>query len=91
MDITKNEKARRFETVVDGETAFLRYHMDGDTMHLLYVEVPPHARGRGIAAELTSGVLAFAEQNALRVVPVCPYISAYLERHPEYARLVANR
>ncbi len=90
MEITNNEKARRFEAAVDGGTAFLRYRIDGDTLHLLYVEVPYQARGRSIAGELTRHALGFAEQNGLKVVPVCSYVSAYLARHPEYSELIAK-
>ena len=87
---TKNEKILRFEAAVDGGVAFLRYRIEGDTMHLLYVEVPPESRGRSIAGELTRHVLRFAEQSGLKVIPVCSYVSSYLARHPEYSGLIAK-
>jgi len=90
MQITKNEKARRFEALVNGETAFLRFHMDVETMHLLYVEVPIAARGHGVAAEMTKHVLDYARKHGFKVVPVCSYIKAYLQRHPEYEPLLAT-
>lgn len=90
MEITKNEKARRFEAITDRGTAFLRYHMEGEKMHLLYVEVPSEARGHGIAAELTKWVLEYAKEQNFKVVPVCSYVMAYLQSHPEYEPLVAK-
>lgn len=91
MEILNNEKARRFEAAVEGGTAFLRYHIEEpEKIHLLYVEVPVESRGRGIAAELASHALEFARERALKVIPVCSYVVAYLQRHPEYAPLVAK-
>jgi predicted GNAT family acetyltransferase len=90
LEITKNDKARRFEAVVNGETAFLRFHMAGETMHLLYVEVPIAARGHGVAAEMTKYVLDYAQRHGFNVVPVCSYIRAYLLSHPKYEPLLAK-
>lgn len=90
MEITKNDKARRFEAAAAGGTAFLRYHIEPGTMHLLYVEVPPESRGHGIAGELTRHALEFAKEHEFKVVPVCSYVHSYLQRHPEYSPLLAK-
>jgi uncharacterized protein len=39
-------------------------------------------------AELVAWALADIRANGLKIVPLCPFVSAYLQRHPEYADLV---
>ena len=90
MGITNNQDLNRFEVSLDEGTGFLRYRIESDTMHLLYVEVPPEARGHGVAAELSRAALEFAKKRGLKVIPVCSYVVAYLRRHPEYSEIVRN-
>jgi predicted GNAT family acetyltransferase len=90
MGITNNQNLNRFEVSLDEGTGFLCYRIESDTMHLLYVEVPPEARGHGVAAELSRAALELAKERGLKVVPVCSYVVAYLRRHPEYSEMVRD-
>ena len=81
MGITNNEASSRFEVAVDGGMGFLRYRIEADTILLLHVEVPPEARGHGVAAELSHAALEFAKARGLKVVPVCSYVAAYIRRN----------
>ena len=85
MDITNNEASGRFEVAVDGGIGFLRYRIETDTILLLHVEVPPQARGYGVAAELSRAALEFAKERGLKAIPICSYVAAYVRRHPEYS------
>lgn len=85
MDITNNEASGRFEVAVDGGIGFLRYKIEADTIRLLHVEVPPEARGHGVAAELSRAALEFAKKRGLKAIPVCSYVAAYVRRHPGYS------
>ena len=49
-----------------------------------------HAGGRGVGGELVRSALDYARSKDLKVVPACEYVAAYIERHPEYADLVAG-
>jgi len=82
MGITNNEPSSRFEVAVDGGVGFLRYKVEADTILLLHVEVPPEARGHGVAAELSRAALEFAKERGLKAIPVCSYVAAYMRRHP---------
>lgn len=88
MGITNNHSLSRFEVPVHGGPGFLRYRVEADTIHLLYVEVPPEARGHGVAGELSRAALEFAKERGLKVVPVCSYVVAYIRRHPEYSEII---
>jgi predicted GNAT family acetyltransferase len=65
------------------------YHLDGDVITLVHTEVGSAHSGHGYAAILARGALDDARSRGLRVVPSCPYIASYLEKHPEDADLVA--
>ena len=82
--------ANRFETEVDGETCVLDYRLDDRVMAMTRVFVPPPVEGRGIASRLTRFALDHCREHGLSVVPRCPYVAAWIERHPDYAELVAD-
>lgn len=79
----------RFQTVVEGKTCICEYQLAGDVMHLTHTEVPRAVEGRGIAAELVAGAIAYARENGLKVTPICSYVQVYMRRHPETRELLA--
>jgi predicted GNAT family acetyltransferase len=84
-DVTVNDGADRFETTIDGETAFLTFHRNGNRLVLIHTEVPEELGGEGLASLLAKTALQYARDNDLTVVPVCPFVQSYLERHPDEA------
>jgi predicted GNAT family acetyltransferase len=87
-DVVDNEAARRFEVTVDGHTGFLAYAKHGDRIELIHTEVPAELGGRGLGGVLAKAALEYAKQHSLTVVPTCPFVKKYIERHAEYASLV---
>lgn len=85
MDVTLNEARSRFETVVDGETAFLTFHRNGKRITLVHTEVPESLGGKGVGSALARFALDHARTNDLTVIPQCPFVRSYLERHPDEA------
>jgi uncharacterized protein len=83
LNIDNNAVASRFEIRVNGGLAVLDYRIEGSTIFLLYVEVPGSEQGRGIASRLSRAALEFSRDSGLKVVPRCPFIAAYMRRHPE--------
>jgi uncharacterized protein len=80
--------ARRFVADVDGATAYLSYReVDERTLDFDHTFVPPSFRGGGIASQLTQRALDYARERGSRVVPSCPFVAAYIERHPQYRDL----
>jgi predicted GNAT family acetyltransferase len=55
---------------------------------MTHVGVPPELRGAGIAGRLTQTALEYAGLHALRVVPMCSYVAAYIRKHAQYQALV---
>lgn len=87
LAVTNNEAKSRFETDLDGHTAFLNYMQRGGSLILVHTEVPAEVGGRGAGAALVRAALDYARANALTVIPRCPFVKSYMERHPENSRL----
>lgn len=90
LQIVDNTEKQRFETRVDGQLCVLEYRLIDGTLNIDHVGVPPPVEGRGIADALTEAALQSARQHKLGVVPICPYVVAWLRRHPEYAGLIQS-
>lgn len=84
---------RRYEATVGGasEPGVVHYALRGTTIELTHTEVPQALEGRGVGSALARFALDDARQRGLSVIPTCPFIAGYIERHPEYAGLVAGR
>lgn len=91
ITVEHDPAAARFFAQLDGMTARLDYRLDGGRIEMYHVEVPVPYRGRRIAARVTREALEFARAEGLSVVPRCPYVAAFIRRHPEYQTLVAER
>jgi predicted GNAT family acetyltransferase len=87
--ITNNEEAQRFEAQLGGLHALLTYRRFPGRIVFNHIEVPPPLESKGLAAKLAHTALDFARANHVRVVPLCPYISAFIRKHGEYDDLVS--
>lgn len=89
--ITHDTTKHRFETVRDGLTAEIDYIPFEGGIDMTHTYVPPELEGRGIASELARFALDHARENGLKVIPSCPFIRVYMQRHPEYQSLTKER
>jgi uncharacterized protein len=89
MPVRDNTALSRFELDADGITAFANYQLAGNVITIAHTETPPQARGRGIASKLVAGTLDAVRARGLKLVPRCPFVRAYIARHPEYRDLLA--
>ena len=87
--VTDNTALSRFELVENGQIAFADYHRHGDRLTIPHVETPPALRGAGVAGRLMAGVVQHVRAQGLKIVPLCPYAAAWIQRHPEEADLLA--
>ncbi len=77
-----NPDRGRFETRVDGGTAFLTYERSPLGLTLLHTEVPERARGRGIGTALVKAAMASGRAEGLRVIAQCAFAKAHLRKQP---------
>jgi uncharacterized protein len=87
--VRDNADRHRFELDADGHVAFSNYARAGNVIIIQHTEVPKELSGRGIGSALARGVLEFARGQGLKVVPHCPFVKSYIDRHPEFADLLA--
>lgn len=88
--LTDNAALSRFELAVAGAVAFITYTRDGDVLTLTHTEVPAALNGRGIGGRIARAVLEHARTQSLKVVAKCPFVAAYIRKHPDYAPLLAR-
>ena len=81
--VTHNEAKGQFEIALGNDKAVLQYRRAEHHITLLHTEVPQASRDRGLGNLLIRAALDFAHFNQLKVVPVCPFVKAYLDKHPE--------
>ena len=87
-DIRDNAEAHRYELRVEGQTAVVIYNLTGENLMITETLVPQALEGRGIASRLARHVIADARARSLLILPVCPFFSAYLQKHPADADVV---
>jgi predicted GNAT family acetyltransferase len=85
-----NAERHRFELDADGHIAFSNYKREGGVITFMHTEVPAALNGRGIGSALVRGALDLARAQGLKVKALCPFVKAYLDKHPEYADLRAT-
>jgi uncharacterized protein len=85
-----NTSRLRYELWIDdARVGLTTYTLASGAITFLHTEIDSEYRGRGLAGQLAAAVLDDARQRHLIVHPRCPFIRAYIVRHPEYADLVA--
>ena len=74
-----------------GELAgYSEYHLRENRIIITHTQIDSSFEGKGIGSKLAVYALDDARARHLQVVPRCPFIAAYIDRHPEYADLVPS-
>lgn len=92
IEVRNLTQKHRYEAVVDGQVAgFTQYRLSDGVITFLHTEVDDAYDGQGVGSRLVRGALDDVRRNrSLKVVAECPFVKAYLDRHAEYADLVAG-
>lgn len=88
--VSDNPAAKRYEAHVDGLLAgFADYIRTDELVVFTHTEVDPAFEGQGVGSALAKFALdAVREEGTHKVMPQCPFIKAWIARHPEYIPLV---
>jgi predicted GNAT family acetyltransferase len=86
--VRNNTALHRFELDADGHTAVAYYTLAPGVITFTHTEVPPILEGRGIGSALVRGALDAVRGQGLKVVAKCPFVSATIAKHPEFADLL---
>jgi uncharacterized protein len=89
LEVRDNSEELRYEALADGKlVGGIRYRKEPGVVVLVHTEVAPSAEGQHIGSSLVEAALDDIRARGLRVVPFCPFVAAYIRRHPQYADLV---
>lgn len=88
--VTRDADRSRFEITVGGTPAgFAAYELSEGRIEFTHTEISDEFEGEGIGGTLVRTALDTARTDGLEVVPTCPFVKRYIERHDEYADLLA--
>ncbi|MGY1721990.1 GNAT family N-acetyltransferase [Blastococcus sp. SYSU DS0533] len=90
--VTDVPEADRFE-IRDGDRVLglAAYERRGDTLVFTHTEIDPDAGQSGLGSTLVRAALDEVRSRGGSVVPRCSFVAGWIERHPDYADLVADR
>ena len=90
-EVRNNKSGYRYEIWADGELAgFIRYVPRPGRIAFVHTEIHDCYEGMGLGGRLARTALEDARARGLVVVPFCPFIAGYIERHlDQYRDLVA--
>lgn len=89
MEVTRNEERHRFEVETGEGIGVLEYSEPKEgVLDLQHTNVPVAARGRGAGDALVRAALDYARESGDKVIATCPYVAAWIGRHPEYKEMI---
>jgi predicted GNAT family acetyltransferase len=81
--VVDNGPALRYELYVGEDLAgIIAYARRDGRVTLLHTEISPEFGGQGLGGTLVAGALEDLREKGLEMVPSCPFVRSYLERHP---------
>ncbi|MCW2523975.1 MAG: acetyltransferase-like protein [Frankiales bacterium] len=88
--VRRNPAEHRFEVWVDGEWAGMtEYQVAGrQLLALTHTKIEPRFGGQGLASALISATLNELRTEQISVLPFCPFVKAFIEKHLDYLDLV---
>ncbi|MCK9487702.1 MAG: N-acetyltransferase [Dehalococcoidia bacterium] len=90
--VEENPEKNRYEIFVDDRIAGFAEYSDAMGQRVMFhTEVDSAFNGQGVGGKLAAAALDDIRAKGMKVVPTCPFISGYIDRHPEYADLLRQR
>lgn len=91
ITVTRNDERNRFEASVEGTLAgFAAYRLREGVIEFTHTEIDDAFEGKGVGSTLVSQALDQVRAEGLDVIATCPFVRGYIERHQEYADLLAG-
>ncbi len=89
LKVRDNPERHRFELELgDGDFAIAEYTLPAGKIMFTHTEVPEGHEGKGIGTMLIRFALDAARERDLKVIPICPFFAAYMQKHPEVQGLL---
>lgn len=91
VPLFKNESQKRFQIEIDGHFAFINYGETDTQITLVHTEAEPELAGTGAAAAVVEKALNYILESGKKLLPFCPYVFAYIKKHPEWKAIVDEK
>lgn len=90
-ELILNQDRKRFELEADGKIAFIEFILNNENiLFLTHTEVPIGLEGKGVGSAIVSKTLNYIKEKGYTLAPLCPFVAAYLKRHPEWKEILAR-
>jgi predicted GNAT family acetyltransferase len=84
LTVRDNPERHRFEIDLgDGTFAIAEYTLPAGKMMFTHTEVPDAHEGKGIGTMLIRFALDAARERGLKVIPICPFFAAYMQKNTD--------
>jgi predicted GNAT family acetyltransferase len=91
VEVTNNPAEHRYEVRADGDLAgYTVYRERPGLIVFVHTEIDQRFEGQGLASQLIRTALEDAKDRELQVLPFCPFVNGYIDRHREYVELVPD-
>lgn len=90
IQLQQNESARQFEMHISGKLARIEYILTRGKIFLTHTEVDPLLEGKGVGSTIIRRTLDWVRGQGLKLVPLCPFVAAFLKKHPDYQDILAE-
>lgn len=90
VSVTNNADEKRYEARLgDTLAGFAEYQLTDELIVFTHTEVDPAYEGKGVGSALAQFALDDVKaQGTRKVLPICPFIKAWIGRHRDYIPLV---
>jgi len=89
IEVTDNPELHRYEAhFEDAVAGFIAYSIRNGRISLIHTEIENAYEGKGVASTLVKRALVMVRDSGLELLPVCPFVKSYVERHLQYLDLV---
>jgi predicted GNAT family acetyltransferase len=89
VEVRDNPEEHRYEARVDGDLGgYLVYRSRTGLIAFMHTEVGDRFEGQGVGSSLAREALEDARRRELDVLPFCPFVNSYIQKHREYLDLV---
>jgi uncharacterized protein len=84
LEVRHNPAEQRFEVTHGDDRAEIDYRMEENVIIFVHTEVPAAWGGKGIGERMAQMALDYARAQGHLVLALCPFVAAYIKRHPAY-------
>ena len=90
ITVRHDEAHHRYQALIGGEVAGTAHYRVREQKDFWHTEVKPEYEGQGVGSTLAKAVFEDLRARGEKAVIECPFLQAFLKRHPEYADLALS-